>query len=294
MELRQLEYFLTVSDLASFTRAAERLYVSQPAVTNAVRSLEDELGVQLLDRSQRTITLTEEGKIFYRHIQNVMHGISTTLNEINDLKSHNRGHLLIGITPLGGISSTAHVLARFRTAYPNINLTFIENNVNELENLVREDKLDFAFVYSTPGHDLPGLRCIPLEQEELMVCCSHHHQLARMNSVTPDALSEESLLLMEENCSFRRILITYFEEADNMPPITMELPQVSLLTSLIAVDIGISILPECLIEHDRELSAVPLSPPLFLYPAVIYRADKLLSHAAQAFVEALQKEGSTS
>ena len=88
MELRQLEYFLMVSDLASFTRAAERLYVSQPAVTNAVRSLEEELEIQLLDRSQRKVTLTAEGKIFYRHIQNIMQGISTTLNEINDLKSH--------------------------------------------------------------------------------------------------------------------------------------------------------------------------------------------------------------
>jgi len=65
MELRQLEYFLMVSDLASFTRAAERLYVSQPAVTNAVRSLEEELGIQLLDRSQRKVTLTAEGKIFH-------------------------------------------------------------------------------------------------------------------------------------------------------------------------------------------------------------------------------------
>ena len=109
MELRQLEYFLMVSDLASFTRAAERLYVSQPAVTNAVRSLEEELGIQLLDRSQRKVTLTAEGKIFYRHIQNIMQGISTTLNEINDLKSHNRGHLTIGVTPLAGITSTSRL-----------------------------------------------------------------------------------------------------------------------------------------------------------------------------------------
>lgn len=76
MELRQLEYFLMVSDLTSFTHAAERLYVSQPAVTNAVRTLEEELGIQLFDRSQRKVALTTEGKIFYRHIQNIMQGIS--------------------------------------------------------------------------------------------------------------------------------------------------------------------------------------------------------------------------
>ena len=147
MELRQLEYFLMVSDLASFTRAAERLYVSQPAVTNAVRSLEEELGIQLLDRSQRKVTLTAEGKIFYRHIQNIMQGISTTLNEINDLKSHNRGHLTIGVTPLAGITSTSRLLAEFRAAYPNISISIAEHNVGQLLELLHSDKLDFAFVF---------------------------------------------------------------------------------------------------------------------------------------------------
>ena len=86
MEIRQLEYFLMVSKVNSFTRAAELLYVSQPAVTNAVRTLEDELGIRLLDRSLKQATLTTEGKIFYAHVEKLMQGISNTLNEINALK----------------------------------------------------------------------------------------------------------------------------------------------------------------------------------------------------------------
>ena len=288
MELRQLEYFLMVSDLASFTRAAERLYVSQPAVTNAVRSLEEELGIQLLDRSQRKVTLTAEGKIFYRHIQNIMQGISTTLNEINDLKSHNRGHLTIGVTPLAGITSTSRLLAEFRAAYPNISISIAEHNVGQLE-LLHSDKLDFAFVFDLTEQERTRLNILPLACEELMVCCARRHALSRMNSVTLAELTEEPFILMETSCLFRQMLVKHFEEADSMPPVSMETMQVQLLKSLVAENAGISILPESLIEHDGNLSAVPLTPSIYLHPSVVYKADKLLSHAAQAFEEMARK-----
>ncbi len=289
MELRQLEYFLMVSDLASFTRAAERLYVSQPAVTNAVRSLEEELEIQLLDRSQRKVTLTAEGKIFYRHIQNIMQGISTTLNEINDLKSHNRGHLTIGVTPLAGITSTSRLLAEFRAAYPNISISVAEHNVGQLLELLHADKLDFAFVFDLTKQERTRLNELPLGSEELMVCCARRHALSRMNSVTLAELTEEPFILMETSCLFRQMLVKHFEESDSMPPVSMETMQVQLLKSLVAENAGISILPESLIEHDESLSAVPLTPSIYLHPSVVYKADKLLSHAAQAFEEMARK-----
>ena len=290
MELRQLEYFLMVSDLTSFTRAAERLYVSQPAVTNAVRSLEEELGIQLFDRSQRKVALTTEGKIFYRHIQNIMRGISTTLSEINDLKSHNRGHLTIGVTPLAGIPSTSRLLAEFRAAYPNISISLVEDNVRTLLELLHTNKLDFAFVFDLPEQEQARLHCLPLPQEELMVCCSRHHRLCRMNSVTLTALTEEAFILMDTSCHFRQLVVKHFEEADSMPPVSIECPQVQLLKSLVASEVGLSILPACIIDRDTELSAVPLAPPIYLHPVLVYKADKLLSHAAQAF-EGMARKG---
>lgn len=290
MELRQLEYFLMVSDLTSFTRAAERLYVSQPAVTNAVRSLEEELGIQLFDRSQRKVALTTEGKIFYRHIQHIMHGISTTLNEIHDLKSRNRGHITIGVTPLAGIPSTSRLLAEFRAAYPNISISIAENNVGTLLELLHEDKLDFAFVFDLSEQEQARLHCLPLPQEELMVCCSRRHRLCRMNSVTLTALTEEAFILMDTSCHFRQLVVKHFEEADSMPPVSIECPQVQLLKSLVASEVGLSILPACIIDRDTELSAVPLAPPIYLHPVLVYKADKLLSHAAQAF-EGMARKG---
>lgn len=120
MEIRQLEYFLMVSRVNSFTRAAERLYVSQPAVTNAVRSLEDELGIQLFDRNQKQALLTTEGKIFYAHVEQLMNGISNTLEEINALKNLSTGTLSLGLTPLRGIPPCLLLLKEFMESYPNI------------------------------------------------------------------------------------------------------------------------------------------------------------------------------
>lgn len=110
MEIRQLEYFLTVTQAGSFTRAAERLFVSQPAITNAVRSLEEELGIQLFDRSQKQALLTAEGRIFASHVEQLMHGISNTLEEIRAIKDLASGVLRIGLTGLGGAAANSAAL----------------------------------------------------------------------------------------------------------------------------------------------------------------------------------------
>lgn len=282
MELRQLEYFLMVSELGSFTRAAERLYVSQPAVTNAVRSLEEELDIQLLDRSQRKAALTTEGKIFYRHIKNVMDGISTTLDEINDLKSYHSGHLTIGITPLSALTPCVELLAEFRRMYPKISLGFHEGNVGQINELLLSEKLDFAFSFCPSGQRQSLLDYVEFPPQELMVCCSRQHVLHRANSVALSSLTEEDFILMDTDCFFRQFLVKCFEEADIMPPVTLEVAQVQLLKSLVAKGTGISILPECLLEHDDSLVAVPLSPPLYLQPVLLHPKSRILSHAAQA------------
>ena len=289
MELRQLEYFLMVSDMGSFTRAAERLYVSQPAVTNAVRSLEEELDIQLLDRSQRKAKLTVEGELFYRHIKNIMQGISTTLNEINDLKNYNSGHLTLGITPLAGLGVNSDLLVTFRRQYPAISISFVEGNVDQLSELLLADKLDFALSFDTLEGANPLLQSHPMQPEELMVCCNHEHSLRRANSVQLSALTEEAFILMDTGCFFRKYLVKCFEEADIMPPVAMEITQVQLLKSLVAAGVGISILPDCLIETDSQLVAIPLSPAIYLHPVVISKANGMLSHAARAFSEVMVK-----
>lgn len=291
MEIRQLEYFLMVNETHSFTRAAERLYVSQPAVTSAIRSLEEELEIQLFDRTQKQITLTSEGQIFLRHVQKVMEGISNTLNEIDALKSPNGGTLKIGLTPLAGVSATTSLLKEFTSQYPQIKLVFTESHSNLLEQELLIDAIDVAILFSAQNNN--ALTYLPLPREELYVICSRQHHLRRNNSVQLTDLVNESLILLAADCFYRQQIIQTFEKSNTLPQINFELNHIESIKRFVASNLGITILPGSLCDTDTDLVTIPLDPPLYRQPALAYKTNRHNSRAANAFIELLQKGGST-
>lgn len=281
MEIRQLEYFLMVSRVNSFTRAAERLYVSQPAVTNAVRSLEDELGIQLFDRSQKQALLTTEGKIFFAHVEQIMNGISNTLEEINSLKNLGTGIVNIGLTALGGIPSCVFLLKEFVEGYPNIKIVVREDSTEQLQKLLVEDKLDFAFVFS--GKEKSTLAYLELPPQELALCCNRRHRFRRQNVLPLEELGNESLILPKAARDF-------FVDSNILRNVVAEISHVQTIKSLVSAGLGVSILPEEIFEQDDNLIAVALDPPIYLRPVIAYKKNRKQSHAAEAFLDSVRKE----
>lgn len=286
MELRQLEYFLMVSQVNSFTRAAERLYVSQPAVTNAIRGLEEELGIQLFDRGQKQALLTTEGKIFFNHVENVMHGVSKTISEIRELKNLNNGILTLGLTPLAGIAPIPQLLQKFRTTYPNITLAFIEENVSFIQKTLIEDKADLALIIDGEKNTL--LEYTPISTQELVVCCAKSHRFCRKNSIELSDLVDEPLILFKQGCLFRKIIIKNFEAINTLPQITFESEHVQTIKNLVTCNAGLSILPRDLCESDNNLVAIPLVAPLYITISLVRKKNKHLSHAAQALLDLIK------
>lgn len=287
MELRQLEYFLMVSKVHSFTRAAERLYVSQPAVTNAVRSLEDELGILLFDRSQKQALLTAEGQVFFNHVENVMHGVSKTISEINQLKNLSSGILTLGITPLAGISPSVDFIKRFQALYPHIHLAISEDHVAGLQRALVEDKIDLAMIID--GEPNNFLETIPIAREELVVCCSRRHKFAALPSISLAALVNEEFLLFPKTCLLRKKIIAAFERANTLPRIRLELNHVQTTKTFVAQEAGISLLPRSLAEGDRHLTALSLDASLEITLCIARKKNKCMSHAAQAFLDLAEK-----
>ncbi|AIF50265.1 LysR family transcriptional regulator [Pelosinus sp. UFO1] len=285
MELRQLEYFLMVSKTNSFTRAAERLYVSQPAVTNAIRSLEEELGIQLFDRNQKQAILTTEGQVFCKHVENIMRGVSTTIFEINELKNLNNGVLTLAITPIAGTRPIPMFLKMFKKQYPNIKLSFIEGNVPEIQTLLIEDKADLGIVILGDNNIL--LDYTRLGSQELVVCCSKEHCFQRKNSIELSELVNEPLILLTQNCLLRKIIIKEFERLNTLPQIAFESNHIQTIKSLVACNAGLTILPQDLC--DTSLITIPLNTPVMIDIAIAIKKNKALSHAAQAFLD-LAKE----
>ena len=290
MEIRQLEYFLMVREAGSFTRAAERLYVSQPAVTNAIRSLEEELGIQLFDRSQKLATLTAEGRIFASHVEKIMHGITTTVEEIHALKNLTSGVLMLGLTPLGGMRSIVHQLQAYHLAFPDIQIALREEDTTGLQQALLEDKIDLAIFAAPAGN--PALSSLELATEELVICCSRRHPLHRRNTLALTDLAGEELILLPKSCLYRQNIIEAFEQAESLPRILFEAQSVQTIKGLVAAGCGISILPESLVEDDGELATIPLEPPLSLTSSVFWKTGHHLSHAAEAFLGLIKKGGS--
>lgn len=290
MEIRQLEYFLMVREAGSFTRAAERLYISQPAVTNAIRSLEEELGIQLFDRSQKLVTLTAEGRIFANHVEKIMHGITTTVEEIHALKNLTSGMLTIGITPFGAMRAVVHQLKAYHLAFPDIRISLHEENMSHLQQALLEDKLDLVILPAPDeNHVLSSLSFTP---EELVICCSRNHPLHRRNTLELKELSAEQLILPKKDCFYQQDLIDAFEKISSLPHIAFESQSAQTIKGLVAAGCGISILPESLVEDDTALAVIPVEPPLHLTNRVFWKTNHHLSHAAEAFLKLLKKGGS--
>ena len=288
MELRQLEYFLAVNATGSFTRAAERLYVSQPAVTNAIRALEDELGILLFDRKQKLASLTAEGKIFAAHVEQVMQGISQTLEEIDAMKNLASGVLNIGLNPFYAPNNFCHVIKGFNKSYPAIKLKLSEADDEDLIKLLVDDKLDFAILCAPNAGSV--LRTCKLPAQEIVVCCSHRHRFYQKTSISLTDFLVEPLLLPETSNSYTKELTRKLNlSGQDLQPI-ISAAQVQTLKTLVAADLGITLLPKAVCDSDNNITTVALNPPIYLEPVLTWKANRHVSHAAEAFLRCTTEE----
>ncbi len=287
MEIRQLEYFLMVSQAGSFTRAAERLFVSQPAVTNAVRSLEEELGIQLFDRGQKAVTLTPEGKIFHAHIQQVMHGIASTIEEINAIKDLQDGRLNFGLTALGGLKSFVALLRDYHEQYPNIRMVMREGTETELLDELMDEHIDMVLLTRAPKNN--AIASYKLPREEILVCCGRRHPLHRRNSAGWTDIREETFIGLRFTGD-KDDMTSDFPEGMVPGQILTSSAAAQTVKNLVAAGCGIALMPESLCEDAGDLAVLSLDPPQYLEPVLCWKKNRHLSKAAESFLEAIREE----
>ena len=146
MELRQLEYFQMASRLRNITRAAERLRVSQPNITVAIKKLEAELGIQLFDRSQKQLSLTPEGAVFLNRVELALRNIQDAVLEVNDYKQLQKGTIKIGIPPMMGAYLFPKIFSSFQRRYSHLEIFMHEEGSMSIREQLERDELDFAAV----------------------------------------------------------------------------------------------------------------------------------------------------
>ncbi len=188
MELRQLEYFLTFGRMESMTRAAEHLRVSQPSISVAIKKLEGELGVSLIDRSRKRGTLTRAGQVFLSRVEYILTYLQDAVVEISDIQHPSGGTLKIGITPIMGALLFPHLLSAYQKQHPDVKVTIMEEGSLLIREQLENSELDIALLITSQLP--PTLEVLPVKSGQIHVCMSRANPLSSLDSVPFDRLQE--------------------------------------------------------------------------------------------------------
>lgn len=286
MDFDQLETFLEVARLSSFSRAAEKRFRTQPAVSAQIRALEEEAGARLLDRSGGKVALTAAGKVFHRMAEEAIEGRRRTLIAIAEMERVPRGDLVIGANEATCLHILPEVFAEFKTQYPDVGVSVNCNQRTKTLEAIIENSVDFGIV-SMPVTD-KRLTVVQIHKDELVVITPADHPLRHDTKVSPDQLVHFPLLLPKAGRT-REAIEKLFSDKHLTPSVAMELDSSELLKRFVAAGVGVGFMAESFVKREvREGALVTLrivSGAIRRDLALVFRKDKALSRAALAFID---------
>lgn len=283
MELRQLEYFQMASRLRNITRAAERLRVSQPNITVAIKKLEAELGIQLFDRSQKQLSLTPEGAVFLNRVELALRNIQDAVLEVNDYKQLQKGTIKIGIPPMMGAYLFPRIFSSFQRRYSHLDIFMHEEGSMSIREQLERDELDFGIVIISGASN--HLQLLPMAKSQVVCCVSESSPLANKSSISLEDIAEENIIMLKEGSFLRQTLMTKMKNARIEPNIVLESNQVITLRGLVASGVGIAFLLDMVVEDEPGVKAIPLAEPMFVDVGLAWKKDRYISRAAKSFID---------
>ena len=287
MELRQLRYLVALADERHFTRAAEREHIAQPALSQQIRRLEDELGVKLVERTTRRVAMTQAGELLVGRARRMLAELEAAEAELASLAGVQTGRLSVGALHTMGPVDLSLLLASFHRSHPGIELTVREQSSEELAEMLRVDEIDLAFLSVTEHIQSRGLTLAPLVSEEIVVVLPAAHPLAGRTSVRLAELAGEAFISFRRGSRLRELLDTAAADAGFEPHIALESNESRRIRSLVASSLGVAILP----RSDATGPGAPVAGSALVEPALTRdvtlaaRTRRHLSPAAIAFRE---------
>jgi DNA-binding transcriptional LysR family regulator len=293
MTIRQLEVFLGVAQAKSFSRAAERIHLSQPTLSEHMRELEEELGVRLFVRHPRSVSLTEAGRVFGDYATRVVATLAAGRQALAELDGLQRGSLVIGASTTPGTYVLPMLIARFRDAYPGINVALRIANSRVVEERVRDGDVDVAVI---GGHMLgPGERCVAAGiVDELRLITGVKHPIGA--TISRAKLAREPLLIREEGSATRQVMERALREAGITVRAAMELDHTETIKRAVMAGLGVAFVSRYAIEDEvraKRLRVVAVDKlKIRRHFHVIHDERRPLSASARAFVGFLEKKRS--
>ncbi|OPA72870.1 transcriptional regulator [Paenibacillus selenitireducens] len=293
MELRQLQYAIQIAAERNFSRAAEKLHIAQPSLSQQLSKLEKEIGVLLFQRNTNSVELTHAGEAFITQAQKIIDAMEQLKQEMADISNTRTGKVVVGSMPITGSHILPHVLPAFQAKYPDIEIVLVEDTSADLEKLTANGQTDFSLL-SLPLHE-PALTYETIVEEKIVLAVPPNHILAALSNCNPsnliriEDLKNEPFIVLKKGQGFRQITIELCQAAGFTPRIVFESSNMETVQSLVAAGMGIAFVPHFIARAKRSefipayLAIEDPSPKRTL--VIAYRKGRYLSKAAEAFIE---------
>lgn len=282
MNFLQLKYFKKVAELEHITKAAEELYISQPALSKAIHLLEQEIGYPLFDRSGTGIQLNENGKILYHYTSTTLSCFDNTLTKIKD-KNRQNTQVSLSITAATGFLSD--IILSFKEMYPAIHLSIMQESFQQ-----KEHHCDLYLRSSSIP--LQEQNTITLLSEKCLLGISKENPLSQKSLITPEMLRHETFLTMQSHLPLYRITYDLCHDAGFIPNTNLQFENRETIFDLISANMGISIIPEKTwapsIKHDN-IILIPLTVSYARHIILQWEKGRYLSHSSKLLIAYLQK-----
>jgi len=287
MNLQQLDYFKQLADTGNFTKAAKKIGIAQPALSIAMKKLEHQLGLNLINRSDRNDLLTAEGKVLYQAAGSLLAHADQVAQQLQELKDLNSGVVRFGVSAMMGSYYFPKVLLAFKQQYPNITVQLFEQGTAALEQMLLDGEVDIALIRGEQESD--QLRYIDLIDEPMMVGLPANHPLAQCDSMSLATFCQQPLVLFRDGYFLREAISQYSQEHKLKLDIKMETNLIELQKSLVKNDLGITSCLAGIMQDTPQLTTIPFAPAIVLKLGLAWKKSHYLSSASKVFVNYIKQ-----
>jgi LysR family cyn operon transcriptional activator len=294
IELRQLRYLLAVAEETHFTRAAEKIFISQPALSQQIQALESEVGTVLVERSKRGVRLTSAGEILCHHARRVITELEEAKVAIEELEGLQRGELRVGVVQTVNDYLAPMLATRFAQLHPHIRLSIEELSSDEIELRLGSGDLQLGLGF-IPTADA-NIQVDPLFEERLVLIVRQDHALAQQTAVAVHALDAMPMVMLSNTFCTRRLWEEKARLASAQPQVVMEMNTVSSILSVVERTGLATVLPRYSLVDVRSpllTSCALYDPTPMRQVGLLWHRDRYLCSASRAFIAAAHAASQT-
>jgi DNA-binding transcriptional LysR family regulator len=285
MDLRKLEIFVQVAQLENFTRAASSLHMAQPAVSIAIRKLEEELDTRLFDRSGRRAHLTAEGYNLLQRAESILRDVEDLKHASSAMKNLLQGELSIACPSMLATYFLPDLLSGFLREHPGLQASVTQAGTTRVEQMLMEDEIEIGVTTSHDPGSNPDLDLVPLISQQMVLCMAQDHPWANRRHIRVKDLDGAPMMVYESGYFIRSTLDQLCSEHDVTPDYRMQSNFLPLLTRMVKQGLGTTVGLKVMAEEEAGITGVPLSPRTDVGMALAKRRGRSISRANQAFLD---------